>query len=95
MQSDPKCEVCGKEPATSFSYFDGGFEDEPEKGWKFTGDCTTDKEAYWILISQYPAAPWMKNRSWLGHLREKRWFIESDFLAMLKRFEEAKQPSLQ
>jgi len=80
----PPCEGCGREPACSFAYFaDPERWYAPRSGtWKFTGLCTTATENYWLLVTDFLRAP----ERWRSHLREKRWFSERDFDAMLARY---------
>jgi hypothetical protein len=80
----PRCELCRAEPATTFSWFAGT--------WRFAGRCTSDREQYFIEMHQgghgfLDSAA--SREHWLDHLREKRWFNEADFLAMLRRHEAA------
>jgi len=88
----PRCETCGREPATVFSWFtDPDRWCEPRSGaWKFTGTCTGDRETYYLAIRGHGRG-FLDSLSvrveWIRHLSEKRWFDLSDFLAMLARFE--------
>jgi hypothetical protein len=67
------CEACGKnEPwALSFDF---------ENGWRLCCGCRSGKEIYYIEFSLCPVG-------WLEHMREKRWFVESDFLAAVGRID--------
>jgi hypothetical protein len=79
------CEVCRRESAASFSWFaDRARWYAPASGvWRVTGLCTTETENYWILVTDFLRAP----ERWRSHLREKRWFDETDFDAMLGRYQ--------
>jgi hypothetical protein len=85
MSRVPRCEACGREPASSFSWWYA-----PRSGtWRFTGACTTATESYYILLRDggrgYLDSTEASAR-WLLHLAEKRWFNRADFGAMLCRF---------
>ncbi len=90
----PLCEACGRESATSFSWFaDRARWYAPRSGtWRFTGDCTADTEQYYVMLHDRGRG-WLESRAeredWLRHLREKDWFNPLDFFAMLARFEAA------
>lgn len=66
------CEACGRNEAWSLSYEEG-------TGWRLCCGCTSGSEQYYIEFSVLPG------QDWLGHLRHKRWFSESDFLQALGR----------
>jgi hypothetical protein len=78
------CEVCRKEVAVSLSWFaDKGNWYGPASGvWKLAGLCTVERENYYVMIPDFLRAP----ERWRSHLREKRWFSERDFDAMLARY---------
>jgi hypothetical protein len=76
----PICEVCGKEPATSFSWIDGD--------WKFCGDCTADSEIYYVELRLFFHSP-AATVDWLAHLAEKDWVDWRLFMDMMTRFREA------
>lgn len=91
MSPTPRCETCGAEPATSFSWFEDRERwEEPRSGvWRFTGACTTATETYYVTFHargdgflESAAA----RKRWLAHLSDKRWFDAVDFFAMLGRF---------
>jgi len=86
----PGYEICGREPATSFSWF--ADRTRPSGTWKFAGTCTADSETYYLKL--YNNGHGFLDSSaaredWLRHLQEKRWFDRADFFAMLARFEAA------
>jgi len=70
-----RCEACDKEEAWSFSC-DG------KNHWTLTGMCTADTEYYYIPFNDYAKKP----NGWLGHMEQKRWFDEKDFLAAVERW---------
>lgn len=76
------CEVCRSEFAYSFSWFPdpARWFEESSGHWKITGDCTTDREAYYITFPR-----WIADHAWLKQLRGKRWFDETDFRAAVAR----------
>ena len=83
------CELCQAEPAESFSWFeDVDRMNEPSGLWRFAGSCTSESENYSILIRDLDSSDAAER--WIRHLREKVWFSEPDFVAMLKRFETAR-----
>jgi len=91
----PSCEACGgREPACSFSWFaDRARWYAPRSGtWKFTGLCTADVEAYYVMF-RMGGRGWFDSASasaeWLAHLSEKVWFDPVDFAAMLGRYQAA------
>jgi len=73
------CEACGEEPATSFSYF------QDDECWKFTGDCTTQTEMYYIELETFFKSP-PATVDWLAHMHEKDWMNWKDFMGMMHRF---------
>lgn len=85
----PRCEACRREPATTLSWFpDPKRWAAPRSGtWKIVGACTAEVELYWIAL--HGARGWYASErvreEWRRHLREKRWFDERDFDAMLRR----------
>jgi hypothetical protein len=92
----PACEACGREPATSFSWF---AERErwyaPASGtWRFTGACTSDIEQYYVRLHTPARGGFLDSHAeqadWLAHLRGKVWFNPRDFAVMLGRFEQAR-----
>ena len=133
----PMCEVCKKEPATSFSFFwkdhpkecigdlelspaltltgdellnamnnvnNPEIEERHKQEWldikkafvearrdgicKFAGNCTQDKEVYYIYIDDFFNNP-SSMIDWLAHMHEKNWFNEYDFFEMMDRFRKA------
>jgi hypothetical protein len=87
----PRCEACGREPASSFSWFaDRARWYEPRSGvWRFTGACTTETENYYAMVhhrGQGFLDSAKARADWLRHLGEKTWFDAADFVAMLRRF---------
>jgi hypothetical protein len=90
----PRCEACGREPASSFSWFaDRDRWYAPRSGaWRFTGDCTSESEQYYVLLRNNGHGfldSVEKHNNWIEHLRDKRWFDPADFRAALSRFEAA------
>jgi hypothetical protein len=91
MSRVPRCEACGREPASSFSWFaDPARWYAPRSGtWKFAGLCTANVEAYYVMF-RMGRRGWFDSASasaeWLAHLSEKVWFDPVDFAAMLARF---------
>jgi hypothetical protein len=88
----PRCETCGRESATSFSWFaDRATWYEPRSGtWKFTGACTSNDESYYVLFYTHGRGfldCQAAQDNWIRHLSGKRWFDLADFRAMLARFE--------
>jgi len=90
----PRCEACGKEAASSFSWFADRARWYARRSgtWRFTGACTANSEMYYVRLYNRghgfldsPAA----RGDWLRHLQEKIWFDRADFFAMLARFEAA------
>jgi hypothetical protein len=77
-RNDPTCEVCGKEPATSFSYFGDRRSTEPNGEWKLTGACTTEIEDYYVEFDQLFRSS-TRTEEWLAHLSGKEWLNRSDF----------------
>ena len=86
MPIESKCELCGKKPASSFSFFGPPFFNPGIQGWKFVCDCAVESEGYDIPIAAYFRKA-LQPYTQLDHMRDKNWFVESDFLAMLKRYE--------
>ena len=79
----PFCEICKKERATSFSYFD--LPDREIKGWKYCCQCTNEYEEYYIQFSRFFGDD-TEMVDWLGHMHEKTWMNWSDFMDMMHRF---------
>lgn len=89
----PTCEVCGKHPATSFSFFLNRDDAERPSGqWKFACDCTSDTEFYYVLFDGavgFFSSP-KEKANWLSHLKIKIWMDWQDFNGMMCRFENIK-----
>ena len=70
----PKCEVCGKRRAISFSYIDNN--------WKYTCKCTSEYEKYYIYLFDRDGydAFFSKTKTpgtnWIWHLETKSWYNE-------------------
>lgn len=79
-KKEPQCEVCGQEPATSFSWLD--------RDWKFCGDCTTDTESYYIELKLFFQSP-ASTVDWIAHMAEKNWMDWGKFADMMGRFRAA------
>lgn len=77
------CEKCGKEEATSFSFFPG---ETGEYRWQICGSCNSDTERYYILIEDF-----FQNEEralfWLRQLSAKTWMDWDAFWKMLNRYE--------
>lgn len=87
MSAPPRCEICRREPAISFSWFADATRWYADRSgtWKFAGMCASTSENYWILTPQFLSGP----ARWRAHLAEKRWFNADDFEAMVARYEAA------
>ena len=84
FKQKPICEECGKNEATSFSFFP--FDSDPSKGeWKFVCECTNESEDYYILIKQFFANP-PAAVDWMAHMSSKTWMDWNDFMKMMNRF---------
>lgn len=83
----PLCEVCGREPAVSASWFaDRSNWYGPWSGtWKLAGLCSTPTEQYYIFLPDLLA----RLDRWREHLIEKTWFDPNDFEALLGRYQVA------
>ena len=83
-QKNPLCEVCGENEATHAVFIR-----EPSDtfigSWKFTCDCTKSIEHNSIPLDKLFGSP-TATSEWLEHLRDKTWFNNDDFLAMMERF---------
>jgi hypothetical protein len=85
----PFCEVCGDEPATSFSYVNITKTGAPGKGrWVFAGACTTESERYYMEFKRIFKSP-ASTVDWLAHMHEKNWMDWNDFMDMMDRFRAA------
>ena len=94
----PRCEVCRREPATSLSWFADRKRWYADRSgtWRFTGNCTADCEAYYVMLRHrgHGFLDSAESREhWLLHLAEKTWFNYRDFAAMLERFIAAGGPA--
>jgi len=79
-KKSPSCELCQKEPATSFSCVDGR--------WAFVGSCATNVETYYVQLNRFFASP-ASTVDWLAHLNEKKWMDWRSFMDMMRRFRTA------
>lgn len=68
----------------------GAARDETIGQWFFCGDCTSEKETYFVYIEQLFGSP-ASTVDYLAHLNEKVWAQDSwqSFMDMLYRFREA------
>ncbi|MBI4528140.1 MAG: hypothetical protein HY695_30475 [Deltaproteobacteria bacterium] len=83
----PPCEICGKTPATSFSWFQKYNDESGLSGeWKFVCACTSGFETYYVEFESFFSSP-AETASWLAHLRGKSWMDWNDFANMMRRFE--------
>jgi transcription elongation factor Elf1 len=82
----PKCEVCGKEKAISFSCMTKTASEITD--WKFCGMCTAESEKYYIKIDNFFSSPGA-TVDWLAHMHEKNGMDWKNFMAMIIRFREA------
>ncbi len=82
----PKCEVCENEEASSFSCMAVAKNGDLTE-WKFCGECTSDKEAYYMEFDRFFDSP-TSTVDWLAHVHEKGvdW---KNFMDMMHRFREA------
>jgi hypothetical protein len=72
QRTKPRCEVCLKKLAVSFSRFRDG-------QWLYTCYCTTDFEVYYVMIDEYRASQAARDR-WDHHLAGKsEWFNTDGF----------------
>ena len=74
---DYKCEVCGNEPAMSFSFSVDGCV-------KLAGMCTSDTEYYYVEFHRFFGSP-SETVDWFAHLADKKWFRKSEFCEALER----------
>ena len=87
FKQKPICEECGKNEATSFSFFP--LDSDPMKGeWKFVCDCTIESEDYYIAIKDFLGNP-QAAVNWMAHMNKKTWMGWNDFMNMITRFREA------
>lgn len=85
--SEPLCEVCGKNPANGFSW-------SHEDGWRYVCGCTDD-DPYDFKIENWESNyPHSRKHTWRDQLREKTWFVEKEFDAMLARYYAARSGAL-
>jgi hypothetical protein len=66
----PRCEVCGKQPAVSFSRFRDG-------QWLFTCYCTSNYETYYVMVDEYRGSRAARDR-WDQHLAGKSAWFNTD-----------------
>jgi hypothetical protein len=88
---ESRCEICGREPAISFSWFadPARWYADQSGTWKFAGACSSERELYYVFIrgrGQGFFDSVQSRERWLAHLSEKRWFDRTDFDAMLRRY---------
>lgn len=87
----PMCETCGREPATSFGFFEDilsdicGRDNKPE--WTFIGDCSYGITRYHIQFDRFFDSP-RSTVGWLAYLHEKG-LDASGFMDMMIRFRKA------
>ncbi|MGE0557838.1 MAG: hypothetical protein AB7O69_06155 [Burkholderiales bacterium] len=81
----PMCEVCGKKPAMSFSYFS---QELPGKQWRFCCLCTDETETYYVKIDDFFSSAG-STVDWLAHLHKKSWVQWPEFMDMMHRFRKA------
>jgi len=84
FKKKPMCEVCGEKEATSFSFIPTGNDLDIGNG-KFTCECTSNEEKYYIPISDFFSSP-SATIDWLAHLQEKPWVDWNNFMKMMDRF---------
>ena len=77
----PKCEVCKKEIATSFSVL-------ADDRWIFASQCVADEEKYYVEFERFFSSP-ASTVDWMAHLQEKRWFDTGSWFQMMRRFRAA------
>lgn len=96
-----KCEICKKEPATSLSlmaYDDRDYDWNREfksDPWKWAGNCTADKELYFIPIDSLRTQK--DATDWYRHLNEKVWFgpvSQASFLFKLDNLQQRLEEKL-
>ena len=87
FKTKPICELCGKNEATSFSFF---VDDSKSysSNWKFVCECTADNERYAILIQRFFSNP-SSTVDWMAHMHEKDWMDWNNFMDMMTRFRAA------
>jgi hypothetical protein len=83
----PACEICIRQTALSFSFFEPCSE-VPDGGWRFACMCTAEIETAYVPLSDFFKTP-SATVDWLAHLGEKTWFDADDWFAMMRRFREA------
>lgn len=87
FKTAPMCEECKTHEATSFTCILG--ESPPEKNhWRFTCDCTSERDDYYIQFDRFFANP-PAVVDWMAHMHEKLWMDWSDFMEMMTRFRAA------
>jgi hypothetical protein len=81
------CEVCGREPATSLSWFADKRHCYADRSgtWRLAGAGSNTTESYYVMLADYRAHP----ERWLTHLAEKRWCDLDNFRAAAARLDTA------
>ena len=78
----PRCEVCSKKSAVSFSRFRDG-------QWLYTCYCTTDYETYYVMVDEYSGSHGAR-AEWDRHLAGKsEWFNVDGFYRAVGRWVDA------
>jgi len=78
----PRCEVCLKKPAVSFSRFHDG-------QWLYTCYCTSDYETYYVMVDEYRSSQAVRD-DWDDHLDAKSdWFNVGGFHQAVARWIDA------
>jgi hypothetical protein len=78
----PRCEVCHKKPAVSFSRFYNG-------QWLFTCYCTSDYESHYVMVDQYRRSH-AARENWDDHLAGKvKEYNTNGFYLAVDRWREA------
>jgi len=79
----PRCEVCGKKPAVSFSMFYPGYR------WLFVCMCTAeDEHGPWVSIKDYCGSQKFRDDK-DRHIGEKRAEYSESFFAAVARYVDA------
>jgi hypothetical protein len=79
------CEVCGKEPATAFSFF--GIRRDQKLSVLLAGACVVNTEEYYIEFKQWDD----DIERWGNQLAEKNWFDCSTMEDALNRYDHARR----
>lgn len=85
-QSASACEICGQEPAISFSWFRDrdAPSSQPNGEWKLAGKCTVDTEDYYIEFDSFFATT-AQTLTCIEQLEDKTWIDLNDFMLALAR----------